>query len=117
MRKVKIQDKELLKLLKEKKLVVKKGQKLTAEQERVQKQLKQLELKVNQFNERVKPLVDKHKIETDKYEFLNQIEIENGKIVITVKNYLEEFKNQMDEKLAKQKEAKEKNLDKQKIKK
>jgi hypothetical protein len=107
MRKVKIEDKNLLKLLKEKKKVVEKGRKLSGQFEQLSNQLKQSELKVNQFNEKIKPMVDKHKIKTEKYEILNRIEVDKGKIVITVLDQIEEYQKMLDDKIKKEKEVKE----------
>lgn len=96
-----IKDDKIYKLLKERGEFVLQGREIAQKQDDLKKEfesageeLNKFSIKINQINEKVKALLDKHKIETKEFEVIQEIRLGEGdELEIVIVDQIEEYKN------------------------
>ena len=97
---IKIKDKKIEKLLKEKGVLVDSGRKLTADIEKLEEKRAKLGMKIEKVKEQLREFAKNYKVDNfEKYEDIGDIGLVNGEVVINKIDYIEEYKKQLDEKL------------------
>ncbi len=101
MRIIEISDSKLKKALQEKEKLITKGRKIQVEIEKLQTKQNKLGLQVQKIKDDVvMPTMKAFKKDNlGRYEDFNTVKVENGKVVVEVMDYIEEYTKQLDEQI------------------
>ena len=101
MRTLEFTDKKVIKALAEKGALIDKGREISGKIEDLQVELNKIGLKVQKIKDDiVLPFAKEIKKGLGKYEDLETLKLIHGKIVVEVFDYLEKYKEELDQKLA-----------------
>jgi hypothetical protein len=103
---------KLVKLLEEKELAVKEGREQYKVVEKEQQKLNKCGLKIQKYKDKIIPLVKElTKDLLGEYEDLSEVKLENGKVILTIVDKVEEFKKTWKEERAKYEQGTSQNPD------
>ena len=107
MKTLEFEDKKVKKALIEKGLLIEKGREISRKIEKLETERNKIGLKVQKIKDDiVLPFAREIKKDLGKYEDLQTLNLVNGKIVVNVFDYIEQYKEELDKKLAEQEENK-----------
>lgn len=92
MRNIKLEDKELKKLLFERGNIVGKARKITKEIEKLQQEQQKMGYKMDRLKDKIKPIIDSRNIELDEFEVISRIYLEKEEPMVEIVNQIEEYK-------------------------
>lgn len=94
-RQVRFKSAELIALMQERGELITKGRDLTNKLEKLEKQRNKVALQADKLSSKMRPTLDKLvKPEVGEFEDVNNIEIQNGEVVVEIYDRLEDFKKQ-----------------------
>ena len=107
MRTLEFSNKKVEKALAEKGVLIEKGREISRQIEKLETERNKIGLKVQKIKDDiVLPFAREIKKDLGKYEDLQTLNLVNGKIVVNVFDYIEQYKEELDKKLAEQEENK-----------
>lgn len=107
MRTLEFSNKKVEKALAEKGVLIEKGREISRKIEKLETERNKIGLKVQKIKDDiVLPFAREIKKDLGKYEDLQTLNLINGKIVVNVFDYIEQYKEELDKKLAEQEENK-----------
>lgn len=96
MRTIKIENGDEIKDLIEKKgVIVTKGRELSQQKEEIETELNKCGLQINKLNDKLIPMVEGLGVELGEFEQIESIKVEEGELVMSIFDQVEEFKNQL----------------------
>jgi len=92
MRQVKLDNKQLIKILKDREVEFKKAQELQTTAEKINKELTALGYKMNRLKEKTSQVLNKENIELTDFEIITEVRLENGEPILEIVDQVEEYK-------------------------
>ena len=92
MRQVKLDNKQLIKILKDREVEFKKAQELQTTAEKINKELTALGYKMNRLKEKTSQVLNKENIELTDFEIITEVKLENGEPILEIVDQVEEYK-------------------------
>ena len=92
MRQVKLDNKQLIKILKDREVEFKKAQELQATAEKINKELTALGYKMNRLKEKTSQVLNKEDIELSEFEIITEVKLEKGEPILEIVDQVEEYK-------------------------
>jgi len=106
---IKLEDKKLAKLLKQKKETLEEGKKMSEEAKGLQAKLDKLKLKKDNLVAKIHDIVDKKDIELDEFIELDEVLLnDKGEIIVTTIDAIEEYKEIYRKRIKQQQEEEKK---------
>jgi uncharacterized protein YoxC len=99
--KVELKDAKLKAILEERGKVLEDAKKLQKEVEELQKNQAKLGYKMNRLKDKTQPLMDKQNIELKEFDYVARLFVDKGKVYAEIKNQVEDYKQLLREKNAK----------------
>jgi len=92
MRQVKLDNKQLIKILKDREVEFKKAQELQTTAEKINKELTALGYKMNRLKEKTSQVLNKENIELSDFEIITEVKLEKGEPILEIVDQVEEYK-------------------------
>ena len=92
MRQVKLDNKQLIEILKDREVEFKKAQELQTTAEKINKELTALGYKMNRLKEKTSQVLNKENIELSDFEIITEVKLENGEPILEIVDQVEEYK-------------------------
>ena len=92
MREIKLKNDKLYQLLEKKDVLIKEGREISKRIEKDDQERHKIGLKVQKLKDKTAQLLEKEDIETGEFEYIQQLDVKDGEVVVTVQDSVEEFK-------------------------
>jgi len=92
MRQVRLDNKQLIKILKDREVEFKKAQELQTTAEKINKELTALGYKMNRLKEKTSQVLNKENIELSDFEIITEVKLEKGEPILEIVDQVEEYK-------------------------
>lgn len=74
-------------------------EKVEANVKQIDEEMKPYLTKTQRYKDKINPILKKHKIELGEFEMIQSTELENGKVVVSIIDLVEEYKKQLKDKI------------------
>ena len=74
-------------------------EKVEADVKQIDEEMKPYLTKTQRYKDKINPILKKHKIELGEFEMIQSTELENGKVVVSIIDLVEEYKKQLKDKI------------------